>query len=239
MFKNESPHHEDEDEDKDKVPQSPDTATEAGEQRKAMEDFLFQLKGLTTKLQVEAAAERPRSPRDGEHFEGIPAEKIEEQARERKERKVESIWVAIMEEGVNKRNLTELLRNIGAFSQPELQTMLATIDDLIRELDPTMQLFLQNIKRELQAMTRLSQNTMNQASDQVGPELLKDQERTVSKGEEMGVLIAEYESRGWKVETRDGNHAKLVKSINTVMPSTSRMRGMVKILEVNITVAKQ
>ena len=113
---------------------------------------------MTAELQRKARVERPRSPREGEVFKGISTEKLEEQAGEKKERKAETIWSTIKEKGFNKRNLTELLRNVEAFSLPEIQAMIATIDDLIREWDPTMKWFLQDLKKGLQAMARLKEH---------------------------------------------------------------------------------
>jgi len=120
-----------------------------------MNDFLSRLREETAELQRKARAERPRSPREGEIFEDIPTGRLDEQARERKERTGEAILATIREEGFNRRNLNELLRNVSALSLPEIQAMTATIDDLIREWDPATQWFLQDLKRELQAMARL------------------------------------------------------------------------------------
>jgi len=141
----------------DEVSPSPDTASEKTKQREAMDEFLSRLREMTAELQRKTRTERPRSPREGEVFEGIPTERLKEQTRERKEKTAETIWAKIREEGFNKRNLTELLRNVEAFSLPELQAMIATIDDLIREWDPTMKWFLQDMQKELQAMARLKE----------------------------------------------------------------------------------
>ncbi len=133
------------------------TTPEKSEKREIMDSFLLRLKEMTAELQRKTRAERPRSPKEGDVFEGIPTEKLEEQARERKEKTAETIWTTIREEGFNRRNLNDLLRNMEVLSLPELQEMMTTIDDLIREWDPTMQWFLQDMKKELEAMARLKE----------------------------------------------------------------------------------
>jgi len=139
----------------DEVLPSPDKSPERTEQRETMETFLSRLRETTAELQRKIRVERPRSSREGEVFKGISTEKLEEQAREREERRAETIWATIKEEGFNTRNLSELIRNVEVLSLPELQTMIATIDDLLMEWDPTTKWFLQDLKKELQAMARL------------------------------------------------------------------------------------
>ena len=129
---------------------------------RTLQEFLDALKTESEKMQSEKMqrifrAERPKSPREGEVFEGIPTEKVKEQERENRESTSRQIWERIRSEGVNKDNLKGFLDNVRAFIGAELSAMAASIDDLLREWDPSLHGFLRNLQSELKAMARLKE----------------------------------------------------------------------------------
>lgn len=79
----------------------------------------------------------------------------------------------------------------------------------------------------------------NQDNDQECTESLKNHDRTVSTSQEMNQLITEYQNKGWKIDLQSNNHTKLTKKINSLMNPTTRMRGTIINLEVNITLIEQ
>jgi hypothetical protein len=74
---------------------------------------------------------------------------------ERSDEKAENIRQNIIKEGLNRKNLNDFLENVMRFTHVELQNMIATIDDLIREWDPSMTQFLQDLKKQLQIISRI------------------------------------------------------------------------------------
>lgn len=140
----------------DEVEPSP-AVKEAAEKLEAMDVFLARLREMTEALRTKTRAERPRGAREGETFDGIATERLQEQRREDQGKRAESVWKRFREEGINPNTLREFSDNVMSFSAAELQSIIATIDDLIREWDPATHWFLQNLKRQLQAMARLKE----------------------------------------------------------------------------------
>ena len=100
-------------------------------------------------------AERPKSPREGEIFEGVPTGTVKEREREKRASVSERVWERVRSEGLNQNTLREFLSNVEVFSSVELTAIIVSIDNLLLEWDPSFHSFLRSLQSELRAMARL------------------------------------------------------------------------------------
>ena len=135
------------------IPERPKEQTDNPEV--ARREFLDRLKTLRESMERAFRAERPKSPREGEIFEGVPTETVKERERERRESVSERVWERVKSEGINQNTLREFLSNVEVFSSVELTAIIVSIDDLLREWDPSFHSFLRSLQSELRAMARL------------------------------------------------------------------------------------
>ena len=137
------------------IPERPKEQTDNPEV--ARREFLERLKTLRESMERTFRAERPKSPREGEIFEGIPTDTIKERERERRESVLERVWERIRSEGTNQNTLREFLSNVEVFSSVELTAIIVSIDNLLLEWDPALHGFLRSLQSELRAMVRLKE----------------------------------------------------------------------------------
>ena len=123
----------------------------------ARREFLDRLKTLRESMERVFRAERPKSPREGEIFEGVPTETVKERERERRESVSERVLEHVRSEGLNQNTLREFLSNVEVFSSVELTAMIVSIDNLLLEWDPALHGFLRSLQSELRAMARLKE----------------------------------------------------------------------------------
>ena len=148
------------DDDEPVVPERPKEQTEDTEV--ARQEFLDRLRTLREGMERIVRAERPKSPREGEIFEGVSTETIKEREREGRESVAEKTWERIRAEGINQNTLREFLDNVEVFSSVELMAMVASIDNLLLEWDPALHGFLRSLQGELRAMMRLKESRRDQ-----------------------------------------------------------------------------
>lgn len=134
----------------------PEKGKELKEQQEALTSFTNRLQELSAVMLRIARSERVPAQSEVD----VPSNE-DASGRLTKERQAEASIVVshIQTEGLNQRNMKEVIGYLDVFNHAELLTLASLIDHLLLEWDPTFHAQLRSAQEQLRAMARLKQST--------------------------------------------------------------------------------
>ena len=133
----------------------PEKGREFVERQEAVANFISRLQELGATMLRTARAERVPAKSRGELRSN---EDISERLRQERQAQASIVASRIETEGLNQRNMKEVLGYLEAFNHVELLMLASLIDHLLLEWDPTFHAQLRSAQEQLRAMARLKQS---------------------------------------------------------------------------------